>query len=194
MIETLFCGAGLLISPDDFRKRWCKDDEDSLVVYSTESLVEVSIPDESRVFLTLAGLPESAAPFLDFSAPENGTLPTAAAVWHLPSDYDCYRIIGSDGSGDPLCIDESRDGQVVSLNHDNFFQRVLINSSIPQLAESLLAYRHLVIETQKRNGEDAFLDGDIPGELKQWLRKELIRIDSSAVQENCFWSYELANF
>ena len=79
------------------------------------------------------------------------------------------------------------DAQIVYLNHDYNFHRVLINSSIPQLAESLLAFRHLVRETQRRNGEDAYLDGNVPSGLQQWLLKEIIRIDSSAAHADCFW-------
>ena len=48
-------------------------------------------------------------------------------------------------------------------------------------------------ETQKQNGEDAFLDGDIPDDLKQFLRDELTRIDSAAIADGCHWSDELAD-
>ena len=82
---------------------------------------------------------------------------------------------------------------MVYLDLNGNLRRVFMNSSIPQLAESLLAYRYLVSETQRRNGEDAFLDGNIPDDLKQWLHDELKRIDSAAVAEGCHWSDELEN-
>ncbi len=50
-----------------------------------------------------------------------------------------------------------------------------MNASAFQLgsaADSLLAYRHLIRETQRRNGEDAYLDGDAPRDLQQWLLKK----------------------
>lgn len=173
----------------NFRERWCDGDEtSSLVVFRTESLIDVAVPDDAKAFLSSAGLPESAAPFLSFAAPTTGSLQTAAAAWQLSPDYKQYHIIGSNGSGDPLCIDETRNGQIIYLNHDLNFRRILINSSVTQLAESLLAFRHVVRETQRRNGDDAFLDGDVPRDLQQWLLSELTRIDLPATHVDYFWS------
>lgn len=180
-----------MISPSDFRNRWCDEDAEPLVVYPQDALADVAISNESRVFLTSVGLPKSAAPFLDFVGPKNGVVQTAADLWQLAPDYKRYRVIGSNGSGDPLCIDESTNGHIVYLNHDFNFRRVFINSSVPQLAESLLAYRHLVRETQRQNGEDAYLDGDIPSELQNWILREIIRVDYTAVHADCFWSHEI---
>lgn len=183
-----------MLTSREFRERWCSDDDsESLVMFPPNALGDVAIPDESKTFLTTGGLPESAAPFLDFRVPDHGTLRTVAELWQLAPEYNRYRVIGSNGSGDPLCIDESFDGQIVYLNHDFNFHRVLINSSVPQLAESLLAFRHLIRETQRRNGEDAYLDGDVPSELQQWLLKEIIRFDPAAAHAGCFWPQELEN-
>ncbi len=145
-----------------------------------------TLPFPTNRRLTTAGLPESAAPFLDFRVPDHGAVQTVAKLWQLAPEYNRYRVIGSNGSGDPLCIDESFDGQIVYLNHDFDFHRVLINSSVPQLAESLLAFRHLIRETQRRNGEDAYLTGDVPSDVEQWLFNEIMRIDPAAVDADCF--------
>ncbi|QDU87801.1 hypothetical protein Pla175_11680 [Pirellulimonas nuda] len=181
----------MTISPTDFRNRWCDDDDESLVSYPADSLVDVAVPEEHRVFLAAAGLPDSAAPFLDFAGPNNGIVQTAADLWKLPPAFDRYRVIGSNGSGDPLCIDESAGGQIVYLNHDCDFRRVVMNSSVIHLAESLLAFRHVVRETQQQNGEDAYLDGHIATDLQAWLRNELSQIDPLALQEDGFWCGEL---
>ena len=183
-----------MISPSDFRKRWGEDDDaEPLVIFPAAILAGVSVPDVSTAFLTNAGLPESAAPFLNFQLPKTATLQSVSELWQRGSEFGCYRVIGSNGSDDPVCLDESRDGQIVYLNHDNDFQRVLINSTVPQLAESLLSYEHLVSETQSRNGEDAYLDGDVPDDLQQWLTDELHRIDAIALGANGFWTDELDN-
>ena len=124
-----------MLTSQEFRDRWCDDDDpESLVVFSRNSLADVSIPEESILFLTTSGLPDSAAPFLNFRLPDDGVLRRVADVWQLASEYNRYWDIGSNGSGDPICIDEACDGQIVYLNHDYNFHRVLINSSIPQLA------------------------------------------------------------
>ena len=183
-----------MLTPQEFQKRWLGDDDsESLVIFPTDALVDVAIPDESKMFLTTGGLPESAAPFLDFRVPEHGAIKTVAELWKLARKFNHYRVIGSNSSGDPLCIDQSFGGQIVYLNHDSEFHRVLINSSVPQLAESLLAFRHLIRETQRRNGEDAYLDGDVPRDLQQWLLNEIIRIDPAAAHAGCFWTQELEN-
>ena len=88
-------------------------------------------------------------------------LPTVAFDWDLGGEFDCYRVIGSDGCGSPIAIDESHEGQIVCLDHDNRFARVFLNSSVRQLAESLLAYRKAVKDTQAEFGTDAFLHGKI---------------------------------
>lgn len=184
-----------MLTSQEFRERWCDDDDsaESLLAFPPTALADVAIPDESKTFLINAGLPESAAPFLDFRVPDHGALQTVADLWQLAPEYNRYRVVGSNGSGDPLCIDESCDGQLIYLNHDYNFERVLINSSVPQLAESLLVFRHLIREAQRQNGEDAYLDGDIPAELQQWLLKEIIRIDPAASHASCFWPQELEN-
>lgn len=181
-----------MLTPQEFRKCWHgHDHSESLVIFPTDALVDVAIPDESKTFLTTCGLPESAAPFLHFRVPDHGALQTAADLWKLGPKFNHYRVIGSNGSGDPLCIDESFGGQIVYLNHDFDFLSVLINSSVPQLAECLLAFRHLIRETQRRNGKGAYLDGDVPRDLQQWLLKEIIRIDSAAVHADCFWAQQI---
>ncbi len=66
-----------------------------------------------------------------------------------------------------------------------------MNSSIEQLAESLLAFRKLVDATCELNGEDAFLDGEIPKQLIELLSAELATIDPNCVLERSYWSTEL---
>lgn len=183
-----------MITPAEFRDRWNGADHAvELMLFPADTLADVAIPDPSKAFLRDAGLPDSAAPFLDFKVPEQGTLPTAAGVWQLDDAFGRYRVIGSNGSGDSICLDEGMDGAVVYLNHDDRFRAVFMNSSIAQLAESLLVYRQMIEETCQRNGEDAYLDGDIPDEIKTWLQSELVRIDSHAMKSGCHWPIELEN-
>jgi hypothetical protein len=77
--------------------------------------------------------------------------------------------------------------------HENKFARVLINKSIRQLAESLLAYRKLMNDTEEEFGEDAFLDGQTSEAARKELKQELTRIDPAAMKAGCFWHGELKN-
>ena len=45
----------------------------------------------------------------------------------LSIDFDGlnnYLMFGSNGCGDPVCIDLSGQGEIVYLNHDNYFERI----------------------------------------------------------------------
>ncbi|MHC2068091.1 SUKH-4 family immunity protein [Bremerella sp. T1] len=183
-----------MLSAAEFRERWyAAEDAEPLKSFSAEALAGVHLPKAAKTFLKEAGLPESAAPFLDFRVPERGPLPSVAEDWHLEDAYRRYRVIGSNGSGDPICLDEAMDGAVVYLNHDARFQAIYMNATIFQLAESLLSYRQMIEETCERNGEDAYLDGDIPDEVKAWLRDELTRIDPHAMRPGSHWAIEVDN-
>ena len=99
----------------------------------------------------------------------------------------------SDGSGNPIALDDNHRGEVVYLDHESRFARVVMNQSIRHLAASLLAYRKLVEDSQAEFGEGAFLDGKIPSAARTELRQELTRIDPAAMKPGCFWDGELQN-
>jgi hypothetical protein len=129
-------------------------------------------------FLQFLGvtLPIDAAPFLSFEDAERAPL-----LWELygPADewsaadrsrLGAYRAIGSDGAGNPICV-ESSSGVVWLLDHeDQFKTRQFVNSSAWQLAESLLA----------RLGEK-----DVAR-----LRAAISAIDQAAFANGAFWWYE----
>src|SRR5262245_31074494 len=142
-----------MLSAKDFVARWGKDDV-PLIRFPQKSVEPLQLSEEDKAFLSQAGLPEECAPFLAFETPQSGELPTVAEQWGQAKEFRRYRTIGSDGSGNPIALDESQQGEVVYLDHENRFARVLINKSIRQFAESLLAYRKLVQDTQAEFGED----------------------------------------
>ena len=182
-----------MLSPKEFAARWGKDDV-PLMRFPKKALDRLSLSDEDKAFLAQAGLPEDAAPFLTFEAPDDsGELPTVAQQWNQSKTFAAYRVIGSDGSGNPIALDETNNGEVVLLDHENKFAKVLVNKSVRQLAESLLAYRKLVSDTQDELGDDAFLDGKTSPAARKALREELARIDAAAMKANCFWPGELQN-
>ncbi len=178
------------MSADDFKREWTAAG-DTLIAFTPESLQSITLPDTSTDFLVKAGLPDSAAPFLDFHGHGTRRLQPASAAYSIGSEFERFRCIGTNDSGDPICIDSESNGAVVLLFHDDNFRVVLMNSSVEQLAESLLAFRKLVDATCELNGEDAFLDGDIPRHLIEILSEELATIDPDCVLERSFWSTEL---
>jgi len=166
-----------MLTPAQFKERWQDRETDRLVPFPASSLEEVRIPEDVKAFLLQAGLPEDAAPFLSFGPPKKGPLPRASeTLWHLTPDFACYRVIGSNGAGDPVCIQEAS-GQIVYLNHDNYFEPILMASSVFTLAECLLAFRNGVAEA----------GASISAAHIQQLAAQLDGIDPAACEENGFW-------
>jgi len=62
-----------------------------------------------------------------------------------------------------------------------------MNTSIRQLAESLLAYRKMVTDARAESGDDAFIDGRISAATRGELRQSLTNIDPAAMEPSCFW-------
>jgi len=133
-----------VITAQQFKERWERVAGDRLINFPENSLSDVRVPSNVRAFLVEAGLPVQVAPFVDFDPPKNGTLERVSTVWHQSPAFDRYRIIGGNGSGDPICFDEDFGGEVVYLNHDNRFQRVIMASSVFTLAECLVELRDFI--------------------------------------------------
>ena len=171
-----------------FPERWNADPHASPLL-TTGDCVLLPASDERLSFLRDAGLPEDAAPFLSFgqlNEPE-----TVASAWGLEAKFDRYVMIGSDSEGSPICIEREKDGNVVLLDHDSGFAATFMNSDAARLAECLLAFRNLVRDTQERNGQDAYLDGDIPVDMIDRLGLEIRTIDSPALQAGSFWEQQI---
>jgi hypothetical protein len=172
------------MKPREFKKRFRRAqpvvprgidfDPGAFRSYSRDRVNALSISDEAKSLLIEAGLPEEAPPFLSFFP---GDDPAALAKLTevdplLSKRFSRYRVLGNNGSGDTLCIDE-RDGSVVYLNHDSNMRRVFINSSLGQFAEALC----LMVEFLHQN-------------TKMDFRAELSRIDPPALRSGTMWANE----
>ena len=62
-----------------------------------------------------------------------------------------------------------------------------MNSSIPQLAYSLLAFRKVVADTNAIGGKSAYLEGKIPSEVVDRFITEVETIDPPAISSEHFW-------
>jgi hypothetical protein len=181
-----------MINPDRFVKLWTEHGE-SLVRFQQEVVDQLRIPLASKVFLVKAGLPKDAAPFMSFGPGLRGkSLVSVSEEWNLPVHFGSYRMIGSTGTGDPVCVDESANGVIICLNHDREFETVFINSSVAHLAECLLVYREFVSRVIEQNGKEAYSSGNIGGELKAWVASEIRRVDEPALRKACFWENEMS--
>jgi hypothetical protein len=177
-----------MLTPSEFVERWRAEvaarsrlpDDERLVTAPPESLgagANARLPDDTRRFLAEAGLPASCAPCLTFDEVGRG-LPGIADVFspgrwsgEERARVEHYRMIGSDGAGNPLCVD-ARDGRVFLVDHEDHFRTTqFMNTSVAHLAECLLAFHTAA-----------------PADRRQALR----RVDALAVDDGAFWSYETA--
>jgi hypothetical protein len=183
-----------MVTEPEFRAAFS---DEGLRTFEAAAARTLGLPAEESNWLTTVGLPESAPPFFSFGQDAERGLRTVREFLHgardLPADAERYRVIGSNGIGDPVAIDVAEKGAVVYLNHDNRFERVLINSSIRQLATSLAAFAKMIAAAQAANGEDAYIDGNVPAAVVDTLRDEIRRVDAVALEPGTMWADEIAS-
>jgi len=177
------------MTSDEFKTQWEREKTSRLVRYPRSIVLELAIPEEAKSFLTEIGLPDSAAPFLDFGGSTCISIPTVTEVWKAGERR--YRIIGSNGYGDPVCVDTESAGRVFYLLHDDGLAPRFMNSSIPQLAYSLLAFRQVVSDANAIGGKNAYLEGCIPSEVVDRFITQMETIDPPAISSDHFWFHSI---
>lgn len=135
-----------MITPQEFIAQW----DGELIRNTSASLEAVRIPDLSKQSLIEAGLPrwvERVQMRFNRFEDELPTLPDAFANgYDFPEDYVRYRPIGLDAAV-LLCLDEYKNVSIYSIDIDGAgVSNSLVNSSVPQLAEFLLALK--VVRTE----------------------------------------------
>jgi len=124
-------------------------------------------------------LPDAAAPCVNFKEAANPKpiydVFASQSGWS-PEDRQRlapFPMIGSDGAGNPICLDMDT-GEVLLLDHEDDFRTwTFINSSIKQLSECLLAY---------------YCEDD-----RDRFRGFVSEVDPRAIQERSFWWHESAD-
>ena len=167
------------MNPSEFKKRfqgvfadrpeWLGFDLGKFRSFSQHHVDRLGISEKDKDILRVVGFPEEAAPFLSFTFDferMNELQP------NLGGEFCRFRVMGQNGAGDYVSIDE-RDGSICYHNHDNRMQRVFINSSLGQFAETLCSMAEAV---QSRYTTDFFAI--------------LSRVDPDAAKNGAFWSVE----
>ncbi|WP_085990912.1 SUKH-4 family immunity protein [Oceanobacillus senegalensis] len=178
-----------MITPEEFIDRWDVNKYGPLNKFNRQDLMVTEFSDDVKGFLSIGGLPETPPPYLEFSSPQ---IRPITNVFDMPQHFKRYWFLGSTGSGDPICITEKEEN-IVFLNNGDNYKEIFVNSSINQFAECILAYVSMIDKAIEVNGEDAFIDNDIPKSVVDWLKEELERIDSKCMQAGFFWSTEYEN-
>jgi hypothetical protein len=171
-------------------EKWAAQGEE-LHPFPMMSVTHPQLSEATRTYLVTVGLPEQAAPSLDF--------PIHPVMLQTPNQYfriaweglDKYLVIGHNGSGDPVCIDLATGNEIVYLNHDNSFERIFINTTIEQFSHSLLLYKLFYASLINATDPNDFsIRKFTDGELND-LQTDLLHIDAKALDPASFWKMEL---
>ena len=128
---------------------------------------------------------------MNFETIDNGALLKLNEKFNIDIEEN-YIYIGFTGEGDILAL-ENDTGSVVCINHENL-EKMYINNTVSQLAESLLEYEKFIQEINTNNGEFAYVDKEWSLEELNDIKEKLISIDIKSLQKNSFWSNELSLF
>jgi hypothetical protein len=175
-------------------KVWADSAADyELTPFKPEALADVKVDAQTRAVLIQLGLPDTAAPFLSFETPWEGALPRVSDPNHdgryEQEGMEHMRIIGSDGAGNPICIDERKKGRIVLLDHESS-EATPMNTSVANLLECLAAYADWHSEVREELGADAWHD-TLPTKFTAKLEKALEGIDPGSYKAGSFWHTEV---
>lgn len=173
-----------------YKKYWSNSGE-ILHTYSPAKVDRSKVDNETFVFLTACGLPSDAAPFLSFSEVQEDKLWTPNQTFRIDFDgLDDYLMFGSNGSGDPVCIDTVKRNEIVYLNHDNYFERTFINESISRFALCLTKYRDFILSLINA-ANDNYSRRKFSDEEFTELKRSFLNIDKFSLTDISFWAAEL---
>jgi len=175
-------------------KEYWTDNSVRLHTYQLSQLSSARLLSSTKDYLVHYGLPESCAPGLSFDACESETIPTPNEVFNIDFDeLNDYLVIGSNDSGDPICIDLNHDNEIVYLNHDNDFESVFMNSSVQQLVDCVIRYSDFLASLNPRLENNAFVQRRFTDDEFETLCNDLKQIDHKSQLDNNFWKMELNN-
>lgn len=177
---------------ENFEERW-NNEFPEIVEYDSEIVDGLEISEESKNFLKKYGLPDEAPGYLIFKPFEDENTVSLASICDGKAEYEKYISLGCDGGGLPVCI-EKNTGNICIIDIYENTEPVFINSSLIQLAESMVLYSEFINRIIEINGEDAYLDGDADDESLEWIRDSLEETDTSSLEDGTFWDLELSDF
>ena len=169
---------------DTFLQHWTSDE---LLTFERSTLERLKINPEHIDFLTQTGFPKDAAPFLTF---EN-ELQTLNEIYGLDESGSLTKIvIGSDGAGDPICI-ELTNQRIYICDHEDDCEPRFMNSSITELFKFISLFKAFAERLINDKGEDAFIDANFTDDELLELISKLRFIDPTAMEPSTFWNLEI---
>lgn len=184
------------MNAEEFMAKWGEDD---IIFYNADMLSQRGISPKYKNYLSKYGLPESAAPYLNFET---------INIENMSFLFDDYFYLGFTGNGDWICIKNSS-GKILIVDHEIYSEDgedseedeegnnetdestetdddeefegiILMNTSLETLYECLLAYKEFVNKHIPENSAEYRKELGI-------LEKTLTQIDTHAMNVDGFW-------
>jgi hypothetical protein len=174
----------------DYQSKW---DKKELNKFTRDDFKDLKVKETTIDFLVTIGLPDSAAPFLSFDRKE---LKTIKEIYSTDGTGDNFLVnIGSDGAGDPICIDIQNNCEIVALDHEHNFSPRFVNTSVQELFAFLTIYKDFGDKLRQLRGDDAFIDSNFTDDELNELLGQFNEVDKKALTNgDTFWSREIDIF
>ena len=173
----------------DYQSKW---DKKELNKFTRDDFNDLNVKESTIDFLVTIGLPDSAAPFVSFDRKE---LKTIKEIYSTDESNDNFLVdIGSDGAGDPICIDTQNNCKIMALDHEDNFSPRFVNTSVQELFAFLTIYKEFGDKLRQVRGDDAFIDSNFTDDEMNELLGQLNEVDKKALADDTFWSREIDIF
>jgi len=179
---------------NDLLAHW-RAQQELVTTFPFELLSPFGFQPATVTFLTTIGLPEQAAPFLNFYHQLPGTdggFYRVQQEYALEDSFAGYIAIGFDGLGNPVVLNTQQQDRVEWLDHEDDFAAHYVNASLPALASCLVVYEQFIQHLQQAAGEDAYLEAQVTDAQLTALQEALLAEDAQALDEAAgFWQLEV---
>lgn len=147
---------------------------------------------EKIIKALINGVPSSFAPFSSFNNKENYIhLQTLNDYFNESLENGSeYIVFGSDGGGNPFCINKLNDNQIVLLDFDGE-KIVSTNKNINEFLDSIFIYRSFVDVIQSKYGEDALFENLYEDEDIETLKQEFSKLNPKLLVNSEFWKQQI---
>ena len=182
------------MTPTEFKNKWLSQEDEGWSTFPANKVEQSNLSEQTKDFLKI-GLPDSAAPYLSFEPITSGNFQTIYEYYDhegLGEETKNYWIIGSDGAGDPICIDAANNDKIILLDHEQDF--VLLdnmNTNISELASSLLIFRNFIKRINKKFGPNGFGDSLFTEKELSELQQELKALHPEYYVNGSFWDTQI---
>ena len=176
------------MDPKLFKSLWNAEENGPLINFDIQAINNLKINELNKKFFSVAGLPETPAPYLEFIS-SKGLLFNLPTKLSMPEQFRDYWYLGTTAAGEIVSLIDGT-GHIVAIDAQNNNKETYINSSIINFAEFLYEFSEMILKAIEINGDDAFIDNNIPEQLLLDTIKNLKTIDEAAMKDSTFWYNE----